>query len=117
MTDSSCVITASGTMQGYIENDVRCFLGIPFALPPVGELRFLPPQPMQPMQGIYDATYFRHSPMQFTATPLSGAYAQDSKNQSPLSCSEDCLYLNVWAPENEGTGGASRRVLDLWRRF
>ncbi|XP_001360806.2 esterase B1 [Drosophila pseudoobscura] len=63
----------------------HAFEGIPFAQPPVGELRFRAPQPVQPWQGVRDCTYAREKPMQRNSITMSA------------EGSEDCLYLNVYA--------------------
>ncbi len=66
------------------------FKGIPYARPPVGRLRWRPPQPVRPWRGIRSATAFGHDCMQL---PSPG-------DAAPLRTepSEDCLYVNVWAP-------------------
>lgn len=88
-TASTTVVrTASGSLRGSGENGVRVFRGIPFAEPPVGPLRFRKPLPVKPWSGERDATRFAAAAMQ----PGEGKIAQ----------SEDCLYLNVWAPEGKG---------------
>jgi para-nitrobenzyl esterase len=73
--------------------DVREFRGIPFAAPPVGNLRWRPPQPVIPWQGTKSAQTFGPPCMQ-QEQPLNGG----SWNKHQLPFSEDCLYLNVWTP-------------------
>ncbi|MFT8895777.1 MAG: carboxylesterase family protein [Acetobacter sp.] len=77
------------------EPRVSAWLGIPFAAPPVGILRWRPPQPPQPWTGVRDATHFGASPCAPSMPGLSLDY-------SPDRMSEDCLTLNVWAPPNDG---------------
>jgi para-nitrobenzyl esterase len=68
---------------------VRAYLGIPFAAPPVGNLRWQPPQPVHPWQGVLAANQF--SPACMQAAPANS-------NPGTIRRSEDCLYLNVWTP-------------------
>jgi para-nitrobenzyl esterase len=74
----------SGTLQGTFEDGLTVYKGIPFAKPPVGDLRWRAPQPVAKWEGIKQVTKFAPAPMQ-GGNPPSG------KN-------EDCLYLNVWTP-------------------
>lgn len=81
--------------QGYIEgvqekSGVYSYKGIPFAQPPVGELRWKAPQPPEKWNGVLKATEFGNSPMQ------KNVYG-DMNFHAP-KMSEDCLYLNVWTP-------------------
>lgn len=76
--------------------DVRVYRGIPYAAPPVGDLRWKSPQPPASWQSLRTATEFSHDCMQ---TPYSGTSIYQSKLR-PLS--EDCLYLNVWTPAKSG---------------
>ena len=76
---------SAGTLRGTFDGGTRRFLGIPYAAPPVGNLRWRPPQPAAPWTGIREATDFGAS-----CSPVSGG-AQEF--------SEDCLYLNVWTPD------------------
>ncbi|MBQ3418312.1 MAG: carboxylesterase/lipase family protein [Ruminococcus sp.] len=77
----------NGTFVGKTEEDVSVFLGIPFAQPPVGELRWKRPLPVQPDGGVYEAYFNGRSPIQTEwATERASYYPQG----------EDCLYLNIW---------------------
>jgi para-nitrobenzyl esterase len=73
-----------GIVQGTIEDGLRVFKGIPFAAPPVGDLRWKAPQPPEKWEGVRQTTEYAPAPMQ-GGNPPSGK-------------SEDCLYLNVWSP-------------------
>jgi para-nitrobenzyl esterase len=75
---------SDGIVQGAVEGDLTIFKGIPFAAPPVGELRWKAPQPVQKWKGVKQTTQFAPAPFQ-GGNPPSGK-------------SEDCLYLNIWTP-------------------
>jgi len=104
---SLTVKTTSGRVHGKIDAaqpDVRQFLGIPFAQPPVGDLRWLAPQPLsQPEQEI-EATELGPSCLQFLNNNDSNVYTQQvlEYNLQGLNrtgdVSEDCLRLSVYAP-------------------
>ena len=86
----------NGTFIGTRTDDVLVFRGIPFACPPVGELRWKKPLPAPENDGIFEAKYNGRSPIQTEwATERASYYPQG----------EDCLYLNVWTaaePQTEG---------------
>jgi para-nitrobenzyl esterase len=85
------VATVGGSVQGVVEaSGVHSFKGIPYAAPPVGDLRFKEPQPVVAWQGVRKAQAFGPRAMQL---PIYG----DMKFRS-AGVSEDCLYLNVWGP-------------------
>jgi len=81
---SAPVKVTEGLVQGIIEGDLTVYKGIPFAAPPVGDLRWKAPQPAVKWEGVAQTNKFAPSPMQ-GGNPPSGK-------------SEDCLYLNVWTP-------------------
>jgi para-nitrobenzyl esterase len=83
--DTGVVKTDAGSVSGINQSGLRVFYGIPFAAPPTGDLRWKPPAPVQPWEGVKETK-------QYAATcPQPGSTA-------PLAMSEDCLYLNVWTP-------------------
>jgi len=86
-TDNGAVAGAPGTVPG-----VRDFKGIPFAAPPVGDLRWRAPQPAAAWKGTLDATHFGAICPQHLHTPGSISYL----SPGPQTLSEDCLTLNVW---------------------
>uniref|UniRef100_A0A7M4EAN7 Carboxylic ester hydrolase n=1 Tax=Crocodylus porosus TaxID=8502 RepID=A0A7M4EAN7_CROPO len=78
---------------------VNVFLGIPFAKPPIGPLRFCPPQPPKPWQGVRDATSYPPMCLQDKETgQLLSDTLTNRKEKVSLQISEDCLYLNVYVP-------------------
>jgi para-nitrobenzyl esterase len=97
------VPTDEGPVRGAETPAVKEYLGIPYAAPPVGELRWRPPQPHARWRGPLDATHFgNHCP-------------QTSSFAGVASTSEDCLYLNVYVPnDGPGRGPAKRRPVMVW---
>jgi len=107
------VATRDGRVRGISSGGIERFLGIPYAAPPVGELRWRPPQPHRHWTGVREATAFaNHCP----------------QNPSPFglaSTTEDCLYLNVFRPardhdddegadEEGGDGREERLPVMVW---
>lgn len=80
---STQVKVDGGIVEGYSDNGLTIFKGIPFAAPPVGELRWKAPQPVIPWDGVLDTKEYSKGPFQMG---------------NPDNFSEDCLYLNVWTP-------------------
>ena len=92
---STIVTTTRGKLEGETLSNQTVFRGIPFAAPPVGELRWRSPQPVASWSGVRPAVEFGNAAFQ---TPL--------ENITPwpfnATVSEDCLYLNVWTPAADG---------------
>ncbi len=93
------VKTENGQIEGYTENNIHIFKGVPFAQPPIGELRWKAPQPIQPWQGVLTCKQFGPSPIQNTPKPFYCWTEEFIAKPEPLS--EDCLYLNIWTPQLE----------------
>ena len=84
-----------GIIEGTTSSSgIRVFKGIPFAAPPVGDLRWKAPQPVKPWNGVRPCVAFGPSPMQNEPVPFSMWSAEFLIPKAPIS--EDCLYLNVW---------------------
>lgn len=92
------VTTTEGPVEGVAKNGVTRFLGIPYAKPPVGDLRWMPPQPVAKWSAVRKAEKFGPTCAQVTTLgPFAG----------PPNSNEDCLYLNVFT----GDVKAKRPVL------
>lgn len=89
------VKTANGLLEGVTEKSgIQAFKGVPFAAPPVGDLRWREPQPVKNWSGVRSAKKFGPRAMQL---PIFG-----DMNFRSDGVSEDCLYLNVWTPAKTG---------------
>ncbi|XP_058010809.1 fatty acyl-CoA hydrolase precursor, medium chain-like isoform X2 [Ahaetulla prasina] len=100
------VITKYGRLRGKLadvegmDEPVKSFLGIPFAKPPTGSLRFSPPQPAEPWSHVRDAT--SHPPLCLQDLGWLDALKEIMNITLPnLTVSEDCLYLNIFTPDME----------------
>lgn len=96
------VRTEHGDVAGVVAGDVAAFKGIPYAAPPVGELRWRAPQPVAPWAGVRNASEFGPDCMQ----ALSEAEAIQT------TPSEDCLFVNVWQPT--GTAPDAKLPVLVW---
>jgi para-nitrobenzyl esterase len=92
----------SGQLQGVVDDGVVSYKGIPFAAPPVGELRWRPPQQVAPWTGVRQAAEFGSDCMQ-------GRFGTPPAQGGP---SEDCLCLNVWRPASAAAG--ARLPVMVW---
>ncbi|HVW14115.1 MAG TPA: carboxylesterase family protein [Mucilaginibacter sp.] len=88
--------TEAGKVSGVLNSsgDITSFKGIPFAAPPVGDLRWKAPQPVKHWDGVKKCDAFGPSPMQAKPTPFMVYTSEFLIPEQPIS--EDCLYLNVW---------------------
>ena len=109
--DELLVSTTSGQIHGKVDPalpNVQQYLGIPYAQPPVDDLRWASPQPLDQPQEHVEATVFPPSCMQYLTNTGDSLYVRDvlEFNLQGLNTtgaiSEDCLYLSVWAPTTTG---------------
>ena len=85
----------SGTL---LDSGVKAYLGVPYAAPPVRELRWHEPMPAKPWQGVYNAdTKLTHCYIPLRATTLNHYFGE-------IRSSEDCLYMNIWTPPGAKAG-------------
>jgi len=100
---NTVVSTKSGKIEGSYEGGQYIFKGIPYASPPTGDLRWLPPRPVKPWKDVRPAKQFGPIAPQNT---MPGGFME----QVPQPQSEDCLFLNIWTP---GLDSAKRPVM-VW---
>jgi para-nitrobenzyl esterase len=100
----------AGLLQGVAapEAGVVAYKGVPYARPPVGDLRWRPPVPAPAWTGVREADAFGHACLQAPQSP-TGLYSGGM-----ASVSEDCLTLSVWAPANAGKAGARKLPVMVW---
>lgn len=93
------VKTKYGQISGVDMGDYIEYRGIPYAAPPVGDLRWRAPQPPAPFEGVYEAVSFRNKCMQAegSSPPWDKDFYDDPSFDRPMS--EDCLYLHIWTPK------------------
>jgi len=102
------VHVAQGDISGTRDHGARAWLGIPFAAPPVGDLRWKPPSPAASWRGVLKADRFAASCEQAVDPKGLGPWTHEYVVSGPIS--EDCLYLNVWAPAKAG----KKRPVLVW---
>lgn len=96
---SATVHTRIGRVLGNLSDGVYAFKGIPYAAPPFGANRFLPPRPLEPWSGVREAVAFGPKAPQLPyPSPLDVLIPDDSTS------GEDCLNLNIWSPELGAAG-------------
>ena len=103
------VPTEAGLVSGIKTGEVTAYKGIPFAAPPVGDLRWKAPQPAKHWDGVRKCTAFSASPMQAKPVPFMVYTSEFLIPEAPIS--EDCLYLNVWTGAKTK---ADKRPVFVW---
>jgi para-nitrobenzyl esterase len=102
-SDPAVVLTDKGAVRGIIHGGVREFKGIPYAASPTGKLRWEPPQARAPWKGTLDATHFG-----------SGCPQLSRYGTTEAGYDEDCLFVNVTAPYDEGQEASKKRAVIVW---
>lgn len=97
-----------GEVSGVADHGARAWLGLPFAAPPIGDLRWRSPAPVMPWTGVRPADHFGNDCRQGLTPEGLGPWTTEYMTAGPVS--EDCLYLNVWAPADSGT----KRPVLVW---
>jgi para-nitrobenzyl esterase len=92
-----------GPVRGLLAGNVCAWLGIPYARPPIGDLRFRAPEPVEPWHDVRDAREFGEASLQRHAGPLGKPFLGSSVG-------ENCLSLNVWSPAADG----AKRPVMVW---
>ncbi|WP_207458751.1 carboxylesterase family protein [Azospirillum sp. SYSU D00513] len=102
--DAAVACTETGAVRGVAEGATLAFKGIPYAKPPVGDLRWRPPRPAEAWSGVRDGSKTGPSCPQLSGKEVVG--------------SEDCLTVNVWKPQDtpaaQGAGQAAKRPVMVW---
>ena len=99
------IMTEYGLIDGCIMDGYTVYKGIPYAKPPVGERRFKAPEKPDPWEGIYHADKFADIPIQELPKPdmpVTGRFYKEFYSNKDFipEMSEDCLYLNIWTPND-----------------
>ena len=102
-SNEAIVTTRAGKIEGTYEDGLYIFRGVPYAAPPVGALRWMPPQPLKSWNGVRPAKEFEPIAPQ---NPMAGAIIPHEEQPQD----EDCLYLNIWT---KGIDDAKRPVM-VW---
>ncbi len=103
MKKTAIINITSGKVQGYREKGLCIFKGIPFAEPPIGDLRFCPPVGKESWNGVFDAT--KYGPCAFQGSTSLEEWFGKLEDES-----EDCLNLNIWTPSTDG----EKRPVMVW---
>uniref|UniRef100_UPI00398E85BB LOW QUALITY PROTEIN: cholinesterase-like n=1 Tax=Pristiophorus japonicus TaxID=55135 RepID=UPI00398E85BB len=99
--DELMVTTRQGKVKGtrlnVLSGSVTAFLGIPYAEPPIGDLRFKKPESRKPWSELWNANKYPNTCYQYVSSSSSGLSWEDMWNPN-TKVSEDCLYVNLWVP-------------------
>lgn len=119
LAPSKAVDTTHGPVRGLVDGEVKVFRGLRYAAPPVGPLRFQPPQPPTPWKTPADASAYGAPAVQMFTRPSGEASSELGRSLSEVFPTaretregrEDCLFLNVWT---RGLGDGKRRPVMVW---
>ncbi len=106
---SERVSTKNGEILGYKDEELLIYKGVPFAKPPVNDLRWQSPRPVENWDGVKECREFAASPFQPEPKPFSCWSEEFIAPPEPLS--EDCLYLNIWTAAKETS---EKRPVFVW---
>ena len=113
------VRTTNGRVQGFAHDGLQVFKGMPYGAPPIGDLRFLPPEKPKPWRGVADATEFGPPAIQMAGGAIASPATDFGRQMTSIFPvpqeikieNEDCLFLNVWTPAVD-TG--KKRPVMVW---
>jgi len=102
-----------GQVQGVVLENSVVYKGIPYAAPPVGELRWRDPQPVVAWEGVLQADHFLNAAPQAAHDYHDGNYGTEFfEHDAPFS--EDCLHLNIWSPKGAPAHADKKLPVALW---
>jgi len=109
------IVVDGGSLQGVpsVAEGVTVFKGIPYAAPPVGDLRWREPQPVIPWEGVKVADTFGPIPWQDDLSTMD-LYGKEFYSAGMPEMNEDCLYLNIWAPSKSVGKPGSKLPVAIW---
>jgi len=115
--NTEIITVKNGQLRGIVNEDgtVELFAGIPFAKPPVGDLRWREPEDAEDWEGVFEADHFAPMAMQNRNSKfvqnLFNAYIHSEGDRTDFGpMSEDCLYLNVWRPAPSSSASSEEKI-------
>ena len=103
-----------GKVKGIKEDEVVVYKGVPFATPPVGGLRDKPLLPVQPWKGVLTADHFADGAAQEPVSKDDPVYYREFYEGEQVRFSDDCMYLNIWAPSATVAHPEAKLPVAVW---